>query len=142
MMSDLRRWLDAVQMLDERSRLDEARRVKNHWGSGPAAQFLDAVTRWERQYATVMDRVHLELEKHGEAEVDIDSINVMDVKDRRQGLGTEVMLMLTEMADKFGVTLTLIPTAQDEDTPHLPDWYAGFGFRWNMGGKPGMIRQP
>jgi hypothetical protein len=111
----------------------------NHWGKGPAAKFLNAFGAWERKHSAIMDKVHLELEKHGEATVYIDMIMVLDVADRNKGLGNTVMSVLTELADKYAITLTLVPTAQDEDTPNLPRWYRGFGFDWSDNG---MAREP
>jgi len=134
-MIPMRRFITLCETLGEA----KGKRTSNHWGKGPAAKFLDAVNSWERQHSAIMNKVHLEIEKRGETTVYIDMIMVMDVADRNKGLGNEVMWMLVELADKFGITLTLVPTAQDEDTPNLPNWYRSFGF---AASDSGMIRYP
>lgn len=51
--------------------------------------------------------------------------------DRRRGRASKVLRELTELADRFGVTLHAIADSEDEDgltTEELTAWYARHGF--------------
>ncbi len=111
----------------------------NQWGDGPIAKFLSLYNQWE-QKSGFADKIFVDFEQRGPAAVYIDMVQVMDVADRQQGLGTKIMDAICTYADQTGVTLTLVPTAQDEDTiPYLSQWYMGFGFEGYSGG---LIRKP
>lgn len=113
--------------------------ITNHWGNGAAAKFLHSFNKWEKAHSQIMDKVNLELEKRNENTIYIDDIYVLEVSDRNKGIASSIMNELIRLADIYKITLTLIPTPQDEDTPYLPKWYAKFGFDWDDNG---MIRLP
>jgi len=73
-----------------------------------------------------------------------DSIYIMNIRTapsaRGQGLASEVLATLCELADRFGVTLFLeVEQSDGLDARQLLDWYWRHGFR---GGAGEMVREP
>lgn len=101
-----------------------------HWGDGPAGQFLKAYTAWED--ASIHDEgFSVELEKRGDRDVYLDYLWVPEDL-RTNGYGSKIMQALTHYADEFGVRIHLFPLWQDDEKPSidLARWYEKFGFAW------------
>lgn len=77
-------------------------------------------------------------------ELEVDGVSV-EPELRGQGLATKAFTKLVQLADQYGVLLTLLPAPNDEDGPglgldDLHDFYAKFGFKWEDIGM--MVRHP
>lgn len=72
------------------------------------------------------------------------TIEIIEAFARGQGIGRRILTALCRIADETGVTLTLTPSWQDEDTRppfSLSDWYARYGFAFDDAAGE-MVRPP
>ena len=57
----------------------------------------------------------------------VDLLSIL-ARTKEQGNGSKVLELLTTLADKYGVTLTLSPASDADDLERLVDWYERYGF--------------
>lgn len=94
-------------------------------------EFYDAM-----QQSGLSGHVEVSLGETDDRTVDLISIRALR---REQGNGSKAMTLLCDLADKYGVVLTLSPAADSDELERLVDWYHGFGFD---GGYNRMKRRP
>jgi GNAT superfamily N-acetyltransferase len=111
------------------------------WGNGPAGKWVTEFNKWEKKNIPADLNISFDAAKRGEDRVYIDYLYI-PAEIRAKGWGSKIMTAAVQLADKYGVTLTLVPMWQDDEVEqnvNLWDWYANYGFG---AGDEGMIRYP
>jgi hypothetical protein len=84
----------------------------------------------------------------GDYAIEVASIKIKEVGERRQGLGTSLMTEIVELCDKYNLLCVLTPDNSETPMSVLLKFYKSFGFVSNMGRKKdfrfrnSMIRYP
>lgn len=110
----------------------------------PADKFR---TDFQRAFKKYEGKAFVDLITIDQTHVEIESI---EVKNKGRGIGSEVMSLITDLADRYGVILTLVAQSKyDPDDVDYKDameqhdlirWYYNFGFDHDP--SHGMIRMP
>lgn len=110
----------------------------------PAWRFMDAFDAAHAK-SGFGDVSHVRFFEHGPDQVEISHIQV-DPSKRGQGVGNKLMEMVTDQADKHGITLHASPASDADaatglDYEGLRDWYQRWGFD-EAGGGDRLTRRP
>ena len=126
-----------------------------------ASEYISAA-RAQLSRTGLLTKVDIGLLPKGDQDVEITTLEVRKGNKFGKGIGTQTLTILTQLADKLGIRLSLLPRSafEQEDDPRyetapnqaaLENWYEKYGFEFipNPDRRPGdleyseeMFRQP